>query len=303
MSPSFDDHLEAILQDCNDRVNQLEESGGSDEEMLDALINRGSVLSMMEYYTAALSDFDDAVDIIVRTEKAGKAVDPGCFVRSFVSRGELVADKDQTAEDYVVASTRLRELNDNSKFCDRKKTVWICLDCGRDLIYSGHPEGAVPFADKLYEMLTGKDDSWSRNRYMETLSMSAKSMEDMGMDGEALEYYTEAIRVGHSLLEKSSLEDMEGLIFALVLRGNLEKKKGLMEPYFADRKTAISLFEELLFHNRLDDTSMLVTLHQDMASTYLSLNKVKEAEEHLMKEVALSMDGAEEYIREFIKKD
>ena len=66
MPQSFDDHLEATLQLCNDRINQLEGSECSDGEMLDALINRGSVLCMMEYYVSALSDFNDAADTILR---------------------------------------------------------------------------------------------------------------------------------------------------------------------------------------------------------------------------------------------
>ena len=302
MSPSFDEHLEAMLQDCNDRVNLLEEKEGSDEDMLDALINRGSVLSMMESYTSALSDFNDAVDIIYKMEKEGKKVDPGSFVRVFVSRGELFGSEDQMAEDYAMASTRLNEVEEGTKYYDRKKIVRMCLDCGEDLLEGGHPGGAPPFMDKLFEMLNGRDDDWSRNRFVEMLNISAQSMKEMKMDDDAVEFFSNAISVGIALYDKNTLEDLTSLIFAFVIRGDIEQEKGLVDQYFVDRKAAIALLEELLSMNKLDDISLLIRLHQDVASTYLTLNQVKEAEEHLMREVMLNIDGAEEYVKEFVDK-
>ncbi|MCL2295635.1 MAG: hypothetical protein FWC29_00945 [Methanomassiliicoccaceae archaeon] len=302
MPPSFDERLEAMLQDCNDRVNDLEESEGSEEEMLDALINRGSVLSMMESYTSALSDFNDAVDIIIQMEKEKKRVDPGSFVRVFVSRGELYGDRDQMAEDYAIASTRLGEVGENTKFYDRKKIIRMCTDCCEDLLESGHSGEAYPFLDKLNEMLAGHKDDWSRNRYMEMLNISAQSMTEMNMDNEAMEYFSNAIDIGLSLSDKDALEDTMSLIFAFVSRGDIEQRKGLIDQHLADRKAAISLLEDLMSMNKLDDVSLLVRLHQDVANTYLTLNMVKEAEEHLMREVMLDMDGAEEYIREYVNR-
>ena len=303
MPRSFDEHLEALLQDCNDRVNRLEGSGGSEEEMLDALINRGSILSMMEYFTSALSDFNDAIDIILRMEKKGKQADPGSFIRVFVSRGELNGDSGQMAEDYAIASTRLGEVNENSKFYDRKKMIRMCMDCCEDLLDNEHPGEATPFIEKLYEMLTDPGDNWSKNRYLETLNISAQALKDMNMNDEAMEYLSEAINMGIELVDKNSLEDQMSLIFAFVIRGDIEQEKGMIDQYFVDRKAAISLLEELMSMNKLDDISLLIRLHQDMASTYLTLNLVKEAEEHLMREVMLNMDGVEEYVKEYVEKD
>jgi tetratricopeptide (TPR) repeat protein len=302
MPPSFDEHLEVMLRDCNDRINQLEGSEYSDEDMLDALINRGSVLSMMEYYTSSLSDLNDAVDLIIKMEGGGKHVDAGSFVRAFVSRGGLIEDLDHIAEDYAMASTRLAELGDDSRFYDRKKIVRMCLDCCEDLLDIGHPGGVVPFVDKMYELLIGRDDDWSRNRYLEMLNVSAHSMVEMGIEDDAAEYFSDAIGIGYTLFEKNSLEDIMYLVFALVMRGDIEQKKGLLEQYFIDRRAAISLLEELLSMNKLDDITVLARLHQDIASSYMTLNMVKEAEEHLMREVILNMDGAEEYIREYVDR-
>jgi tetratricopeptide (TPR) repeat protein len=305
MPPSFDDHLEELLKDCNDRINELEESGDPGGEMLDALINRGSVLSMMEYYTSALSDFDDAADVIFEMEREGKRVDAGSFVRVFVSRGELYGDidHDQMAEDYSIASTRLSEVAADSKYYDRKKIIRMCLDCSEDLLDNRHPDRISPFIDKLYTQLIGRDDDWSKNRYLEMLNIVGHSMVEMKAEDEASEHFTDAINIGYELIERNTLEDTMSLIFAFVMRGDIEQRKGMFQPYFVDRKAAISLLEELLSMNKLNDIQVLVRLHQDIANTYLTLNKVKEAEEHLMREVMLSMDGAEDYIREYVKKD
>lgn len=303
--PSFDEHLEAALTDCNDRINQLEDSGGTREEFLDALINRGSVLSMMEYYTSAVSDFDDAIDLILEMEDSGERVDAGSYVRAYVSRGELhnIDNSGQTVEDYAVASLRLSELNENSKFYDRKKIIRMCLDCVEDLLDAGYPDETSSYIDKMFSLLVGKDDDWSRNRYVEMLNFSGQAMMDMEVSDQAMENYSNAIDVGRELLEKGKLEDMMSLVFPFVSRGDIEQEKGLLDQYFIDRKAAISLLEEMMAMNKLDDLSILIKLHQDVANTYLTLNKIKEAEEHLMREVMLNMDGAEEYIREYVDRE
>ncbi|MDR3074880.1 MAG: hypothetical protein LBU30_02430 [Candidatus Methanoplasma sp.] len=299
--PSFDEHLEAILEDCNNRVNLLEETGGSKEEFLDALVNRGSVLSMMEYYTSAISDLCDAIEMIREMEREGVTADAGIYIRAFILKGELcrTEDPDQMAEDYATASMRLSEIGENSRYYDRKRIINKCLDCCEDLIDTEHPGETHPFIEKLYVMLTGHDDDWSRNRYVELLNLNAQAMYDMDMDDQALELYSDAIDAGYSLIEKGSLEDPMSLIFPFVSRGDIEQEKGLLDQYFADRKTAISLLEELMSMNKLNDIQLLVRLHQDVANAYLTINKVKEAEEHLMREVMLNMDGAEEYIKEY----
>lgn len=303
MPQSFDDHLEATLQLCNDRINQLEGSECSDGEMLDALINRGSVLCMMEYYVSALSDFNDAADTILRMERRGEPVNPGSFVRVFTSRGELCEDKYQMAEDYALASARLGEIGEDTRFYDRKKIINMCLNCCEDLLDGGHPGETAPFAEKLNEMIAGHDDDWSENRRVEMLNINAQSMKDMNMYDEAAGYFSDAIDIGCSLLQRGVLDDRMSLIFAFVLRGDIEQEKGLIDQYLLDRKAAISMLEELMSVNKLDDLSVLIRLHQDIANTYLTLNMVTEAEEHLLREVVLSMDGAEEYIKEYAGKD
>jgi len=305
MLPSFDDHLETALKDYNNKIGEMETSGGTSEEFLDALINRGSILSMMEYYVSAISDFDDAITIIGELEEGGKEIDSGSFVKAYVSRGELMSSEsfNQTVEDYITAASRLKKLNRNSKYFDERKIVMMCINCSEDLIDNGFPREVVPFIEKLYDILPNKTDNWSLNRYLETLNLGGQAVNDLSDPDQALEIFSQAIGVGADLFDRGALEDTMSIVFPFISRGDIAQQKGLLEQYFLDRKTAISLLESLLEMNRLDDIQILAGLHQDVANTYLTLNKVKEAEEHLMKEVMLNMDGAEEYIREYADRE
>jgi len=305
MSPSFDEHLEAALRDYNEKVNMLESSNGTSEEMLDALINRGSVLSMMEHNISAISDFDDAILLISELDSEGKAVDAGIYVKAYVSKGELICldDIDEAVECYSKAASRLNDLNERSRYYDGRKLINMCLNCCEDLIDGGHPGEVTPFIDKLTQILGKKDDDWSRNRYVETLNLSGQALNELLFQNQAMEYFDESIDIGLELSENGALEDAMSLIFPLVSRGDIEQQKGMIDQYFVDRKVAISLLEDLLEMNKLDDIQVLVKLHQDVAHTYLTLNKVKEAEEHLLKEVMLNMDGAEEYIKEYAGRE
>jgi tetratricopeptide (TPR) repeat protein len=300
MAPSADEHLASALREYNSKVDDMERSG-TKEELLDALVNRGIVLSMMDSYVSAILDFDDAVEIINEIENGGVKVDAGVFVKTFVSRGEIYAGDDgrYMADDYAVAASRLPELNENSRYFDRKKIINMCLDCCEDLIGEGFNTELFPFADKAHSLLIAKEDDWSRNRYVEVLNFKGQAMMDIA-DDEAMEYFSDSIDVGRELLEKGRLDDMMSLVFPFVYRGDIEQRRGVLEPYFIDRKAAITLLEELLSINKLEDVGVLAKLHQDIANTYLTLDKVKEAEEHLMKEVMLNIDGTKEYVREFM---
>ncbi|MDR3205938.1 MAG: hypothetical protein LBT41_02405 [Candidatus Methanoplasma sp.] len=301
---SSEEHLESALKEYNDRVNALEEEG-SDVDLLDALINRGCVLSMMGHCVSALSDFDDAAEIAGRIEDGGGEVDAGAYVKLFVSRGEAGGGKhpEDMAADYSLAASRLKKLSDGSRYYDGRKTVYMCIRCCGDLYDCGFPAIAGPFIEKAYSLLACKDDDWSRNRYAEVLNLEGAILFDADdMDG-AAELFSSSIDAGAALLEKGRLEDMMTLVFPFISRGDAFQRKGMIDPYMSDRRAAIVLLEELLEANRLDDVHVLAKLHQDMANTYLTLNKVKEAEEHLLKDAILNLNGAKEYLREFGRRD
>ncbi|UAL07002.1 MAG: hypothetical protein KRP56_03890 [Candidatus Methanogranum gryphiswaldense] len=301
MAPSSDEHLETALKDYNNKVNRLEFDGGTDEEFLDAYINRGCILSMMEYYVSAISDFDDAVEIIAHMEASGRNVDAGTFVKAFVSRGEIHGGDDlrPMADDYANAATRLNELKDGCKYYDRKKIILMCIGCVENLVDENFPGEIEPFVNKAWSLLLTKEDSWSKNRYLELLNLKGQSEIDLEMKEEAIESFADAISIGTELLERGDLEDVMSLVFAFISKGDIEQEKGLIDSYIIDRKAAIVLLEQMMEANKLDDVHVLAQLHQDLANTYLTLNKIKEAEEHLMREVALDMNGAREYIQNF----
>jgi tetratricopeptide (TPR) repeat protein len=283
-------------------VNSLEGAGAT-EDLLDALINRGCVLSMMGHYVSALSDFDDAAEIVDMIEGAEKDVDAGTYVKLFVSKGEIQGGECAAvaAEDYSRAASRLRGLSEDSRYYDGRKTVHMCVKCCEDLVDKGFPLLAAPFIEKAYSLLSCKDDDWSRNRFAEVLNLEGTTLFDTDED-RAAECFSASIDAGTALLEAGCLDDMMTLVFPFISRGDVFQRKGMIEPYMGDRKAAITLLEEMLGANRLDDVHVLAKLHQDMANTYLTLNKVKEAEEHLVKDVVLNMNGAREYIREFVRR-
>jgi len=301
MHPSFDEHLETALCEYNDRINTLEDEGDTPEELLDALLNRSRILSMMEHYVSAISDLDDAIEIMLRLESEGRAVDAGTFVKVYTSRGDMLCPDDpgQAMEDYSTAATRVSELTSNSRYFDEKKLVTMCICCCEDMVDEGYPGDVTAFIEKSKSVLHMKRDVWSSNRYLETLNLQGQALMDMSFPDPAAECFSEGIVIGSELRDKEALEDPMSLVFPLVSRGDIEQQKGMLDQYFVDRRYAIELLEEMLGNNKLDDIQVLSKLHQDVANTYLTLNKVKEAEEHLMREVMLNMDGAEEYIREY----
>lgn len=301
---SADEHLEEALKDYNSKVHKLESEGGTEEELMDALINRGCILSMMEYYVSAISDFDDAIEIMAHIIAAGGKVDAGSYVKAYVSRGEIRGGDDlrPMADDYANAAFRLGELNEKSKYYDRKKIITMCVNCAEDLVDEHFPMEIQPFIDKAWSMIIGREDPWSKNRFVEILNLNGKAAMDLEDDDDAIEAFATSIDEGTKLLETAELEDVMSLVFPFVSRGDIWQKKGIIEPYISDRKAAIILLEQMLEHNRLDDVQVLSHLHQDLAHTYLTLNKVKEAEEHLMREVALSVNGAKDYINNYANR-
>ncbi|MDD2626215.1 MAG: hypothetical protein PHT00_02730 [Candidatus Methanomethylophilus sp.] len=294
-----DEHLEQALQEYNDKVNALEPQGTS-QELLDAYLNRGSVLSLLESYVSAITDFDDAVALIKVLENSGHPVDAGCFVKAYVSRGELRNDDDTglMKEDYIAAAARVPELRENSRYYDRKKTVEMCLNVAGDLLDADYPVETAPFLDKALSYLVGNDDNWSRNCYTKACNLTGQAAMDEHNNTRAREEFTETIRVATDLKKAGKLEDELELVYAYVSRGDVEDDMQDTEPYLADRLAAIDLMEDMLKRNALDDTELLANLHGEVAQLYMRKNEMKKAERHLMRQVAINLDGAREYMRD-----
>lgn len=295
--PTVDEHLEQALREYNEKVNALED-GGSPQELLDAYIHRGCVLSMIGSFVSAITDFDEAIEIITAMEDSGTSVDSGYFVKAYTSRGALEIEKSvkSMADDYRVAASRLGDLKDGSKYYDTKDIAEMCLDCGCDLVDSDLASDAIPYIEKALSVLVGKDDPWSRNRYMEACDLEGQVRMDTEDFEKAAEVFDESLRVGEELRAEGSLEDIMELVSAYVSRGDLAEDAGDMDMYFDVRDKAIAIMEDLMDRDDLDDTELLANLHGEVAQAYMKRNDMKTAEKHLMRQVAINLHGAKDYM-------
>lgn len=195
-----DAHLERALEEYNQKVNGLECQGPS-EQLLEAYVNRGCILSMMEYRTSAMEDLDSASELIEILETDGDEVDPGTYVKTYTEMGNLLFEQGaDPVEAYVRAGLRVSELDDRSRHFDHRSIIRTCIAVTEDLIDSGYPEDTEPFLAKGMSMVMTRMDPWSRNRHLELLNLEAEAA-DAGNDPQsAIESYARAIDVGTELL-------------------------------------------------------------------------------------------------------
>lgn len=293
-----DAHLERALEEYNQKVNGLECQGPS-EQLLEAYVNRGCILSMMEYRTSAMEDLDSASELIEILETDGDKVDPGTYVKTYTEMGNLLFEQGaDPVEAYVRAGLRVSELDDRSRHFDHRSIIRTCIAVTEDLIDSGYPEDTEPFLAKGMSMVMTRMDPWSRNRHLELLNLEAEAA-DAGNDPQsAIESYARAIDVGTELLGVEQLDDPEELVMSFVSKAEAENGLGLTDMYLADANAAVVLMEQMLRFNRLDDTEVLVTLHQDIAGVLMKNGRIEEAEGHLVKAMSLGIHGASDYMRD-----
>lgn len=285
-----DEHLERALAEYNDRVSALEDSGPR-EKLLDALVNRGCVLFMMDSYVSAYGDFDDASDIIGEIEDSGGSVDPGLYFKVHTMKGMTIAGKSvhEAAEEFRLAASRLAQLEPGARhYPDRRAIADSCLDCAQTLIDEDMGADALPFIEKAMSQTVGKDDAWSRNRYMEACGMEADALSGSEKLEKAKEYFAEAVRAGESLRASGELED--GLMLADAYTGYAELCEG--QDFIAYAEKAERILEDLNDGHALEDTDLLSRLCGEIAQAYMKMHRMKEAEKYLMKQVKLSI-GAE----------
>lgn len=291
-----DAHLERALEEYNQKVNELED-GEPSEELLEAYVNRGSILSMMEYRTSAMEDLMSASELIDVLEAEGNEVDPGTFVKTYFEMGSILFEQNSDpCEAYVRAGLRVNKLNDHSRHFDHRSIVRMCISIIQDLIDSEYPEDTEPFFVKGMSMVLTKQDSWSMNRRLELLNLEAEAADANNDPQSAVESYARAIDVGTELLNREQLDDPEELVLSFVSKAEAEEGLGLTDMYIADVNAAIVLLEQMLEFNRLDDTEVLVSLHHDMAGVLMKNGRIEEAEKHLMKAMSLGIHGASEYM-------
>ena len=292
-----DAHLERALAEYNDTVNELEPEGPS-EQLLEAYVNRASVLTMMDYRTSAMEDLESADEMIRSAEEQGIEIEDGTFVKTYVGMGDLIFESEgDPIEPYSRAATRVVRMNPEARHFDFRSTVRMCIYVIENLIDSEYPEETEPFFTKAMSMVMTKNDNWSLNRQLELYNLEGEIGDENEDYKASVESYGRAVKVGVELLDREQLEDMEVLVMSYVSKAEAEENLEDLDGYILDTKAAIILLEHMLEYHRLDDTDVLISLQQSVANALIKQGKVEEAEKYLVKSLKLGVQGASDYIR------
>lgn len=294
-----DEHLENALAEYNDKVDALEKNGDT-EELFEALVNRSTILMLMEYYTSCMTDVEDALEIAEEMRKEGKEPDTGSMVKLYENRGQLsYGEHDEVMiSDYSKIVRELNNLNENSRHYSKKGILEMCIGCAGDLVDGGYFENSIPFIDHALKMLAGEYDNWSVNCRIELLNLLGQTRNNMGMKDEALEAFTECIITAEPLYRRKLLTDDMEFVLALVYRGDIEEAKGDKDSMISDHEAAAEILDQLHEENKVEDVEMLVGLHQSLASALIERGDMEKAEKHLIRVVKLGLPGMKDAMDE-----
>ena len=288
-----DIHLESALDEYNQKVYDLESTGSESEELLEAYVNRGCVLYMMEYRTSAMDDLESASEVLENLQKQGYEADVGTFVRIHATMASILFDQESDCTgEYELVSRRLGELDAHSRHFDRRSIVNLCIDACKNLIDSEASDMALPFVEKGLSIVQGHPDPWSRNRTVELLDLHAEAMTDLSETSEAVELYSQSIDLAMELMDRGQLEDPEELVMAFVMKAETEADMDMTDMYIRDMEAAITILEHMLEFNRVPDPEVLVHLHHDVAGALMKSGNIQEAEKHLMRAMRIGVQGA-----------
>ena len=159
---SSDIHLESALEEYHDTVNELEAAGVENEELLEAYVNRGCVLYMMEYRTSAMDDLDSASEVLDGLQAQGYEPDVGTYVRIHATKASFRFDQEaDCTQEYEMVSKVLGDLDQHSRHFDQRSIVRLCVDATKNLIDSESADVSLPFIEKGMDSLRGHHDAWS----------------------------------------------------------------------------------------------------------------------------------------------
>ncbi len=290
-----DEHLEQALREYNDKVSELEISG-TKEELLEALVNRSTILMLLGSYTSSMTDVEEAIELSEEMDH----VDVGTFVKMYENRGQMLFDEDEEMmlSDYTKIISRLDEIHGDIRHYGWKDLIMMCDGCAEDLIDLGFFESSVPFTTKAMELIGSNTDNWSTNRKMETLNLIGQADSGMGLDDNAADAYSESIAYGRRLYEISRIDDPMELVFSYIYRGDIMESRKEMEAMWDDHEHALEILEDLNSNNRLDDPDLLIKLHQSLASSMMESGRIERAEKHLMRAINLGVPGMKDAMNE-----
>ncbi len=283
------------MKEYNDKISALEVNG-TDDELLEALVNRSTILMLLGSYTASMTDAEEAIEL----SKGMKDVDIGTFVKMYENRGQMIFDdnEEMMVSDYSMIISRLDEIHGEIRHYDWKDLIMMCQGCAEDLIDCDRFEMSVPFTQKALELMKDASDIWSMNRKMEIQNLIGQADTGMGLDDNAIDAYSESILIGEQLYDTSRIEDPIQLVFAYVYRGDIMEAKHELEKMWNDHESALVILEELNNRNRLSDPDLLIKLHQSLASSMMESGEIERAEKHLMRAINLGVPGMKDAIDE-----
>lgn len=285
-----DEHLEEALKEYNQKVSDLE-SNGTREEMLEALVNRSTILLLMESYASSLTDLEDASELIDEMKFDGEHIDTGTLVKFYENRGQLSYEENnqQMVADYSKIAGLLDDLRIGIRHYDLKGMVCMCIGCAEDLIDQNFNENSIPFIVKGLELISDRFDTWASNRRVELYTLSGQARGAMGLVDDSYHAYTDAINIGAQLYKDFKLEDELQLVMAFVNRGDISESRHDIERMMSDNLSAIDIMEQLNEEGKLDDRDLLVSLHQSVAQVFIKEGRMPEAEKHLLRAMKLGL--------------
>ena len=286
-----EDYLEKALSEYNDKVNDLESAGDS-EELLEAYVNSGCVLKMLEHYTSSLEDLESAAEM---ADKIG--TDDGTYVKMYSALGELYQHFGMDASEPLgKAASRLNKISSSSHHFDSRRVVSMCISSSEVLLEDGFYKEALPCLEKALDSTDSKMDPWMRNRRMEAYDLMGELYDSIEDPAKAIECYDEAIELGTDLMKSGNLEDTEQLAATYMAKAECELDLGMMDHFVADSDSAIFLIEEMHKNGMIDSMQEATDICHNVAAEFMKVGKVNEAEKYLMKAMSLTLEGAKDYI-------
>ena len=291
---SSDEHLDTALSEYNAKISKLEDSGPV-SDLLEALINRGSIFLMMESSISALSDFDEAIDIIEDEISSGNDVDTGLYIRAYEGRGRIlcVGEPGRMAEDYRRIAERLGDLNIHTRYFDLKSIVQLCCGCADDLIESGLHAQAESFIAKALDVLGSRMGDWEDNRRSDCHALLGEVYEEAGKVSDAIREYGMAIDIENYLSERNLIEDRMHLVSDLTARADMRSKAGDTDGCISDMAKATDVLEDMLSTGQCRDPKIMVDLCQSIAGMLMEQGNVQESEKYLLKAVKHGLPNAD----------
>ena len=291
-----DMHLEEALMEYNDKVNELE-INGSANELLEALVNRSTILMLMESFVSSMTDLEEAMEIIEEMHENGKECNTGTFVKVYENHGHLCCESDpeMMLDDYLRIIPKLHLLNATTRHYDRKSLVNMSLECSKELIDADYTENALPFLEKGLLFLGSADDDWTSNRRAEMYSLMGEAHHDMGVYDHALDEFTKSIDIASKLYLSNRLdEDMTvSFVYSFVLKGDIEDRNGNHEDSINDYESAADVLDQLEIEGRTFDRELLLDMHRTLSRLLMQSGNIERAEVHLMKAMRMEVPNVD----------